>query len=109
MDHHEPYVLVHPGGVMSDPLTERLNQILPNITSDDFLRGKGLGNEIAFIFDYPPEAERRIREHIAFLLDHMPKQRPGLGSFTSISSTSSSSTCATGNCSTRRGDAEEEG
>lgn len=64
---------------MSDPLTDRLNQILPKITSDDFLRGKGLGNEIAFyIFDYPPEAELRIREHIAFLLDHLPKQRPGL-------------------------------
>lgn len=64
---------------MSDPLTDRLNQILSKITSDDFLRGNGLGNEIAFyIFDYPPEAELRIREHIAFLLDHMPKQRPGL-------------------------------
>jgi hypothetical protein len=64
---------------MSDLLTDRLNQILPKITSDDFLRGKGLGNEIAFyIFDYPPEAELRIREHITFLLDHIPKQRPGL-------------------------------
>jgi hypothetical protein len=64
---------------MSDLLTDRLNQILPKITSEDFLRGKGLGNEIAFyIFDYPPEPELRIREHIAFLLDHIPKQRPGL-------------------------------
>lgn len=64
---------------MSDPLTDRLNRILPKITSDDFLRGKGLGNEIAFyIFDYPPEAERRIREHIAFLLDHIPKQKSGI-------------------------------
>jgi len=64
---------------MSDPLTDRLNRVLPKVTSDDFLRGKGLGNEIAFyIFDYPPEAELRIREHIAFLLDHIPKQRAGL-------------------------------
>jgi hypothetical protein len=64
---------------MSDVLTDRLNQILPKITSDAFLSGKGLGNEIAFyIFDYPPEAERRIREHITFLLDHIPKQKPGL-------------------------------
>jgi hypothetical protein len=64
---------------MSDSLTDRLNEILPRITSDDFLQGKGLGNEIAFyIFDYPPEAELRIREHITFLLDHIPKQRPGL-------------------------------
>ena len=64
---------------MSNPLTDRLNQILPKITSDTFLSGKGLGNEIAFyIFDYPPDAELRIREHIAFVLDHLPKQKPGL-------------------------------
>jgi hypothetical protein len=64
---------------MSDPLADRLNEILPRITSDDFLAGKGLGNEIAFfIFDYPPEEELRIREHIRFLLDHIPKTKPGL-------------------------------
>jgi hypothetical protein len=64
---------------MSDPLNERLNKILPRVISDEFLSGSGIGNEIAFyIFDYPPEAERRIREHIAFLLDHIPKQKPGL-------------------------------
>ena len=51
---------------MSDRLTERLNQILPRVTSDDFLSSRGLGNEIAFyIFDYPPEAELRIRDHVA--------------------------------------------
>lgn len=64
---------------MSRGLTERLNDILPTIVSDDFLSGKGLGNEIAFhVFDYPPEEELRIREHIDFLLSHAPKQRPGL-------------------------------
>jgi hypothetical protein len=64
---------------MNEYLTERLNKILPRIISDDFLRGRGIGNEIAFyIFDYPPEDELRIREHIHFLLDHIPKQRPGL-------------------------------
>lgn len=64
---------------MNDYLTERLNKILPRIISDDFLRGRGIGNEIAFyIFDYPPEDELRVREHIHFLLDHIPKQRPGL-------------------------------
>ena len=64
---------------MSDRLTERLNEILPKITSADFLSGKGLGNEIAFyIFDYPPEEELRIREHIRFLLEHISKRRPGL-------------------------------
>jgi hypothetical protein len=64
---------------MNDGLTERLNQILPVITSEAFLRGKGLGNEIAFyIFDYPPEAELRVREHLQFVLDHLPRTRPGL-------------------------------
>jgi len=64
---------------MSDVLTDRLNQILPKITSDSFLSGHGIGNEIAFyIFDYPAEDELRVREHIQFLLDHVPKQKPGL-------------------------------
>ena len=64
---------------MNDYLTERLNKILPRIISDDFLKGRGIGNEIAFyIFDYPPEDELRVREHIHFLLDHIPKQKPGL-------------------------------
>jgi hypothetical protein len=64
---------------VSDPLTERLNKILPKIISDDFLSGSGIGNEIAFyIFDYPPEEELRVREHIRFLLDHIPKQKPDL-------------------------------
>ena len=64
---------------MSDPLTERLNKILPRLISDDFLSGSGIGNEIAFyIFDYPPEDELRVREHVRFLLDHIPKQKPGL-------------------------------
>jgi hypothetical protein len=62
---------------MSDVLTDRLNQILPKVTSDHFLSGAGLGNEIAFyIFDYPPEAELRIREHIQFLLEHIPRHTP---------------------------------
>jgi len=64
---------------MKDDFEERLNQILPRITSDDFLSGHGLGNEIAFhIFDYPPEEELRIREQLDFLMDHIPKQKPGL-------------------------------
>lgn len=64
---------------MSKNLTERLNKILPKITSQDFLKGKGLGNEIAFyIFDYPPEAELKIREHIQFLMDRIKKQHPDI-------------------------------
>ena len=64
---------------MSDPLTHRLNQILPKLTSDDFLYAHGIGNEIAFyIFDYAPQDELRIREQIRFLVDHLPMNRPGL-------------------------------
>lgn len=64
---------------MSAPLTDRLNRILPKLTSDDFLSTRGIGNEIAFyIFDYEPKDELRIREHIEFLLVHLRKKRPKL-------------------------------
>jgi hypothetical protein len=64
---------------MSDTLTDRLNKILPRLVSDDLLNGSGIGNEIAFyIFDYPPEDELRVREHVRFLLDHIPRRKPGL-------------------------------
>jgi len=64
---------------MTDRLTERLKQILPRLASDDFLKGRGLGNEIAFyVFDYPPENELKIREHIRFLMEQLSKKRPGL-------------------------------
>lgn len=64
---------------MSLSLNARLNEILPKVTSDEFLSGKGIGNEIAFyIFDYPPEDEPRIRDYLRTLLDHIPKQKHGL-------------------------------
>jgi hypothetical protein len=47
-------------------LEERLNQILPRITSKDFLDNKGLGNEIGFwVFDYPPEREMEVRSFLS--------------------------------------------
>jgi hypothetical protein len=46
---------------------ERLNQIIPKLTSPDLLTNQGLGNEIGFwIFDYPAEEEMAMR---AFLHD----------------------------------------
>ena len=64
---------------MSDQLTDRLNKILPKVTSNDFLSGSGIGNEIAFyIFDYSPEDEIRVRDHIRFLLEHIPSKKPEL-------------------------------
>jgi hypothetical protein len=44
---------------------ERLNQILPRVTSRDFLESKGLGNEIGFwIFDYPANRELDMRDFL---------------------------------------------
>jgi Domain of unknown function (DUF1788) len=64
---------------MSDPLSPRLNEIIKIVASDAFLNNSGIGNEIGFyIFDYPPEAELRVRDHIRFLLGHLPMKRPGL-------------------------------
>ncbi len=64
---------------MSAPLRERLNKILPRITSDACLSGSGIGNEIAFyVFDYPPEEELVVRDHLRTLLQHIPKQKHGL-------------------------------
>ena len=64
---------------MSEPLHQRLNKVLPRIIADDFLSGSGIGNEIAcYIFDYPPEDELKVRDHLRVLQDHIPKQKPGL-------------------------------
>ncbi|WP_417377384.1 DUF1788 domain-containing protein [Gimesia maris] len=64
---------------MSNQLTERLNAILPKITSPDFLGGQKIGGEVPFhVFDYPAEDELRIREHLTFLIDKLPKQAPDL-------------------------------
>ncbi|MEY3759601.1 MAG: hypothetical protein RIR39_1092 [Pseudomonadota bacterium] len=59
---------------------ERLNQILPKITSDDFLNNKGLGNEIGFwIFDYPPDREMDMRDFLArTVLPSLNKAQPPL-------------------------------
>lgn len=60
-------------------LDERLNKILDKVTSDDFLGGQGLGNEVPFYaFDYPPQDEVKVREHIRFLEGAITKRRPEL-------------------------------
>ena len=61
-------------------LDERLNQILPRITSGDFLDSKGLGNEIGFwVFDYPPERELEVRDFLlGTVLPALDKQVPAI-------------------------------
>ncbi len=50
-------------------LDNRLNEILPRVTSKEFLSSEGIGNEIAcYIFDYPAQEELKVREHINMLL-----------------------------------------
>ncbi|NNE35950.1 MAG: DUF1788 domain-containing protein [Rhodothermales bacterium] len=64
---------------MSDKLTQRLNQVLPKITSDQFLAGSGIGNEIAFhIFDYPPKEELRVRAYLETLIANLKRRKPAL-------------------------------
>lgn len=63
---------------MNFTLEERLNQILPRVTSRDFLDSKGLGNEIGFwIFDYPPEREMDVRDFLLkAVMPSLGKQTP---------------------------------
>ena len=57
----------------------RLDKILDRLTSDELLTNRGLGNEIGFyIFDYPPEFELEMREHIQFIIRQLPKKKPDI-------------------------------
>ena len=57
---------------------ERLNQILPKISFDEFLNSKGLGNEIGFwIFEYPPERAMEMRDFLTrMVLSSLNKSQP---------------------------------
>ena len=59
---------------------ERLNQIIPKLSSSDFLNSKGLGNEIGFwIFDYPPEREMDVRDFFtSTVLPALGRQVPSI-------------------------------
>lgn len=69
---------------MTLTLDERLNQILPRVTSRDFLDSKGLGNEIGFwIFDYPPDREMDVRDFLnGTVLPSLKKQVPAINAGT---------------------------
>ncbi len=64
---------------MNEALEKRLNQVFPKLVSDEFLTGKGLGNELGFyIFDYPPEEELRMREFLKELTEQISRKRPDI-------------------------------
>lgn len=55
-------------------LGERLDAIRERLDNEDFLNNRGLGNEIGFyIFDYPPQHELMVREHVNLLVDKLTK------------------------------------
>lgn len=56
-------------------LHNRLDEIQPKIESEDFLKNQGLGNEIGFyVFDYPPESEIEVREHLDYMSERLIKR-----------------------------------
>lgn len=64
---------------MNRSLDTQLNALLSRLTDEDLLAGRGIGNEIGYyIFDYDPEQEIKVRQYIETLLDHLPRERPGL-------------------------------
>ena len=57
----------------------RMDKIIDRLISEELLSNAGLGNEIGFyIFDYPPEYELEMRDHIQFILRQLPKKKPDL-------------------------------
>jgi len=65
---------------MKNEFHERLNRILPRLTSDNLLASRGLGNEIGYwIFDYPPEHEMDVRSFLSTVLTPaLSKRQPQL-------------------------------
>jgi len=65
---------------MNHGFEERLNRILPRLTSSELLGNKGLGNEIGFyIFDYPPERELEMRSFLRDVIEpRIDKHQPSI-------------------------------
>ena len=64
---------------MTTSLDDRLEQVLPRVTSDEFLSGQGIGNEIAcYIFDYSPADELVVRKHLGWMVDRLASHHRGL-------------------------------
>ena len=60
-------------------IDDRLAKIEEKITDKDFLKNKGLGNEVGYyIFDYSPKEELYVRSHIAYLKEKINKSNSGM-------------------------------
>jgi hypothetical protein len=60
-------------------IDDRLAKIEEKITDKDFLKNKGLGNEVGYyIFDYSPKDELYVRSHIAYLKEKINKSNSGI-------------------------------
>ncbi|WP_159983054.1 MULTISPECIES: DUF1788 domain-containing protein [unclassified Novosphingobium] len=56
-------------------LQSRLDRIRDRVTSDEFLHGRGLGNDVPFYaFDYPSASEQHVNNHIEWLLDDLGRK-----------------------------------
>lgn len=56
-------------------LQHRLDRIRGRITSQEFLHGRGLGNDVPFYaFDYPSASEEHVNSHVEWLLDDLTRK-----------------------------------
>lgn len=56
-------------------LQARLDRIRERVTSEEFLQGRGLGNDVPFYaFDYPSISEQHVNNHIEWLLDDIGRK-----------------------------------
>jgi hypothetical protein len=56
-------------------LEERLELLKEELQKEDFLKSRGLGNEVPFwIFDYPPEKELLVRDTITKIIANLEKR-----------------------------------
>lgn len=60
-------------------ISDRLDKIESKILEEDFLKNKGLGNEVGYyIFDYNPRDEIAVRSHIEYLKDRFRNSSKGI-------------------------------
>lgn len=58
--------------IESEKIKERLNNLYDRLKAPNLLNSQGIGNELGFyIFDYPPESELIVREHLEILIEQL--------------------------------------